>query len=166
MNGFETIDKKFHFSPDWSQLGKINAHLPKFPDHYSVTDDRNEERPFRLVTAPARQFLNSSFTETPAARKREKRPTAKIHSIVCERLGIGDGDLIRIGNDLASVVLHVEVFSELQEDVVIVESIWPNSSFIEGVGINSLVSTDPGHGVGGAVFHDTSVWLKTVGANN
>ena len=67
---------------------------------------------------------------------------------------------------LASVVLHVEVFSELQEDVVIVESIWPNSSFIEGVGINSLVSTDPGHGVGGAVFHDTSVWLKTVGANN
>ena len=118
------------------------------------------------VTAPARQFLNSSFTETSAARKREKRPTAKIHSTVCERLGIGDGDLIRIGNDLASVVLHIEVFSELQEDVVIVESIWPNSSFIEGVGINSLVSTDPGHGVGGAVFHDTSVWLKTVGANN
>lgn len=166
LNGFETRDKKFHFSPDWSQLGKINAPLPKFPDHYSVTDNRNEERPFRLITAPARQFLNSSFTETSAARKREKRPTAKIHSTVCGRLGIGDGDLIRIGNDLASVVLHVEVFSELQEDVVIVESIWPNSSFIEGVGINSLVSTDPGHGVGGAVFHDTSVWLKTVGANN
>ena len=51
LNGFETRDKKFHFSPDWSQLGKINASLPKFPDHYSVTDNRNEERPFRLVTA-------------------------------------------------------------------------------------------------------------------
>ena len=166
LNGFETKDRRFHFSPDWSKLGKINASLPKFPDHYPVTDNRTEERPFRLVTAPARQFLNSSFTETHAARKREGRPTAKIHSSICERLGVGDGDLVRIGNDLASVVLHVEIFNDLQEDVVIVESIWPNSSFIEGAGINSLVSADPGHGVGGAVFHDTSVWLKTVEANN
>ena len=32
--------------------------------------------------------------------------------------------------------------------------------FVEGVGINSLVSSDPGHGIGGAVFHDTAVWLR------
>ena len=67
---------------------------------------------------------------------------------------------MRVGNDQASVLVHVEVYDNLQKDVVIVESIWPNQNFIEGVGINSLVSSDPGHGIGGAVFHDTAVWLR------
>jgi len=56
--------------------------------------------------------------------------------------------------------VHVEVYDDLQIDVVIVESIWPSANFIEGVGVNSLVSSDPGHGIGGAVFHDTAVWLR------
>lgn len=160
LNGFETPDKKFHFSPDWSRLGKINASLPKYPDHYSVTDAQSSIKPFRLVTAPARQFLNSSFTETATSKKREGKPTAKIHSSVCSELGLEHDAVVRIGNDQASVLVHVEVYDELQKDVVIVESIWPNHQFIEGVGINALVSSDPGHGIGGAVFHDTAVWLR------
>ena len=160
LNGFETPDKKFHFSPDWSRLGKINATLPKFPDHYPVTDTQSEDKPYRLVTAPARQFLNSSFTETPTSKKREGRPTAKIHSATCEKLDLEQDGIVRIGNEQASLLLHVEVYDDLQKDVVIVESIWPNGSFLEGVGINSLVSSDSACGVGGAVFHDTAVWME------
>ncbi len=161
LNGFETPDRRFHFSPDWSKLDKLNATPPKFPDHYSVVDNVTDEKPFRLVTAPARQFLNSSFTETKTSQRKEGKPTAKIHSSSCNKLGLKDGGLVRIGNDLASVVVHVEVYDDLQEDVVIVESIWPNARFVEGVGINSLISADPGHGVGGAVFHDTAVWMES-----
>ena len=51
-------------------------------------------------------------------------------------------------------------FDGLQPDVVIVESIWPNAAFEEGLGINTLVSADPGAPRGGAVFHDTAVWLR------
>lgn len=160
LNGFETPDKKFHFSPDWTRLGKVNVSMPKYPDHYSVTDKRSDTKPYRLVTAPARQFLNSSFTETPTSQRREGRPTAKIHSDTCESLNLKDGGVVRIGNDQASVLVHVEVYDNLHKDVVIVESIWPNEHFVEGVGINSLVSSDPGHGIGGAVFHDTAVWLR------
>lgn len=160
LNGFETPDRKFHFSPDWSRLGKVNASMPKFPDYYAVTDSQSEEKPYRLVTAPARQFLNSSFTETPTSRRREHRPTAKIHSDTCAALNLEQGGMVRIGNDQASVLIHVELYDELLKDVVIVESIWPSENFIEGVGINSLVSSDPGHGIGGAVFHDTAVWLR------
>ena len=57
-------------------------------------------------------------------------------------------------------MIHVEPYEDVQKDVVIVESIWPSGHFVEGVGINALVSSDPGHGVGGAVFHDTAVWLR------
>ncbi len=67
---------------------------------------------------------------------------------------------MRISNEQASIIVHVEVYDDLQIDVVIVESIWPSANFIEGVGVNSLVSSDPGHGIGGAVFHDTAVWLR------
>ncbi|NKB33171.1 MAG: molybdopterin-dependent oxidoreductase [Pseudomonadales bacterium] len=160
LNGFETPDKKFHFSPDWSRLGKVNASMPKFPDHYSVTDSQSDTKPFRLITAPARNFLNSSFTETPTSKRREGRPTAKIHSDTCASLNLVQDDLVRVGNEQASILLHVEVYDDLQKDVVIVESIWPSENFVEGVGINALVSSDPGHGIGGAVFHDTAVWMS------
>jgi len=160
LDGFETPDRRFHFSPDWSRLGPINADMPKFPDHYAVNDPRTAEKPFRLVTAPARSFLNSTFTETATSKKREGRPTAKLHSAAAAALDLADGDQVRIGNDQASVVVHVQIYDDLQQDVVIVESIWPAENFIEGVGINALTSTDPGHGVGGAVFHDTAVWLR------
>jgi hypothetical protein len=40
-----------------------------------------------------------------------------------------------------------------------VESIWPNSAFEEGRGINLLTSAEPGPPAGGAVFHDTAVWV-------
>ena len=159
-NGFETPDKKFHFSPDWSRLGKVNANMPKFPDHYSVTDSRSDDKPFRLVTAPARHFLNTSFSEMSTSQRREGRPTAKIHSSTCTALSLEHDGLVRIGNEQASIIVHVEVYDDLQIDVVIVESIWPSANFIEGVGVNSLVSSDPGHGIGGAVFHDTAVWLR------
>jgi hypothetical protein len=43
---------------------------------------------------------------------------------------------------------------------VIVEGLWPNHAFEEGIGINLLTSADPGLPRGGAVFHDTSVWLS------
>ena len=162
LNGFATPDRRFHFSPDWSRLGKVNAQLPRFPDHYAVNDARTAEKPYRLVTAPARNFLNSSFTETATSKKREGRPTAKLHSSTCAHLGVAHNDMIRLGNEQGSVVVHVEVYDDLQADVVIVESIWPSANFIEGVGINALISADPGHGVGGAVFHDTTVWLQAV----
>ena len=44
--------------------------------------------------------------------------------------------------------------------MVVVESIWPNGAFEEGIGINALTSADPGPPKGGAVFHDTAIWIR------
>jgi methylisocitrate lyase len=43
---------------------------------------------------------------------------------------------------------------------VVVESVWPNADFPGGVGINALTSEDPAPPNGGAVFHDTAVWMR------
>ncbi len=68
----------------------------------AVFDAPTPERPFRMVTAPARSFLNSTFTETPSSKKREGRPTLLIHPADAARLGLAEGDLAEIGNRRAA----------------------------------------------------------------
>ncbi len=160
LNGVPTKNGRFQFKPDWQALGAQHEVMPALPDHMRVIDEPSDEHPFRLVTAPARQYLNTSFTETPTSIAKETRPTVMIHAADAKRLAIDEGDLVRLGNRLGSVMLHAELVAGQQPGVVIVESIWPNHAFIEGIGINLLVSADPGPPDGGAVFHDTAIWIK------
>ena len=67
LDGFDTPDRKFHFSPDWKRFGGRWGEMPVLPDHLDVIDNATKEKPFRLVAAPARTFLNSTFTETPTS---------------------------------------------------------------------------------------------------
>ncbi len=165
LSGFETSDKRFHFKADWARVGGNPGPMPTLPDHVAIIDEADAEHPFRLVAAPARNYLNSSFTETPTSRKKEGRPTVLVHPGDCADLDFADGDRVRIGNRLGSVVVHARPFDGLQRGVVVVESIWPNVAFEEGNGINTLVSADPGPPRGGAVFHDTAVWLRAAYPN-
>ena len=160
LTGFGHPDQRFHFKPDWSKVGHDHEVMAKLPDHMNLIEASDSEHPFRLVAAPARNFLNTSFTETPGSLERERRPSVLIHPTACEQLGITEGARVRIGNRRASIVLHAEIFDGLQPDVVVVESIWPNGAFEEGLGINGLIGADPGPPLGGAVFHDTAVWVR------
>jgi anaerobic selenocysteine-containing dehydrogenase len=160
LTGFPTRDKKFHFAPDWAALGPNHAMMPTLPDHMTVIDDVGPDRPFRLVTAPARSFLNTSFTEMPSSRKREGRPTVMIHPGDATALGVTDGDRVRLGNARGEVVLHARVVEGSQSGVLVAESVWPSACFEGGIGINALTSDDPGPPAGGAVFHDTAVWVR------
>jgi anaerobic selenocysteine-containing dehydrogenase len=160
LDGFPQADKKFHFRADWPAIGPEYIRLPAFPDHVAAIDDGDPERPFRLVAAPSRSFLNTSFNNTPSSIARERRPTALLHPEVLRELRLRDGDRVRLGNRQGSLVVRARGASGMQKRVVIVEGLWPNHAFEEGIGINLLTSADPGLPRGGAVFHDTSVWLR------
>jgi len=160
LNGFGHPDKKFHFTPDWSKIGPDFEGMPSLPDYWDVIHKTDENHPFRLVTAPARNFLNTSFTATPSSLKKEKRPTVMLHSEDAAEVGTSEGEIVRLGNDQGSLLIHVQIFDGLQTGTVIVEGIWPGKFFIEKVGINLLVSSEPAKPAGGAVFHDTAVWIR------
>jgi len=166
LNGFPNKAGRFQFKPDWAAFGPDHAVMPKLPDHMALIDQADVARPYRLVTAPARHYLNTSFTETPTSVAKEARPTVLIHPGDAEPLGVQAGTLVRLGNDLGSVLLHAVIAEGQQRGVLVVESIWPNSAFIEGMGINTLTSADPGPPNGGAVFHDTAVWMKAETGQN
>ena len=123
-------------------------------------DNATAAKPFRLVAAPARTFLNSTFTETPSSLKRERRPTAFLHPDDCAALGVNEGDTLTLGNERGEVLMHVLPKDGQQRGVVIVEGIWPNKHFANGIGINVLTNARPGWPNGGATFHDTAVYIR------
>ena len=160
LNGFPQAGGKFRFQPDWQALGPDHEVMPVLPDHAPTIDEIDDQHPYRLVTAPSRNYLNSSFTETRTSISRERRPEIMLNPASCEQLGLNAGDRVRIGNDQGDLVLHARPFEGVGPGVAIVESIWPNTAFEEGIGINLLTSSDPGAPNGGAVFHDTAVWVR------
>jgi len=162
LDGFDTADGKFHFRGDWKRFGGRWQEMPALPDHLDVIDRATADKPYRLIAAPARTFLNSTFTETPSSVKRERRPTVLMHPNDCAALDVTEGERVKIGNQRGEVIVHVAPREGQQRGVVVVEGIWPNRHFENGIGINSLTSADPGWPNGGAVFHDTAVWIRRI----
>ena len=172
LNGFGHADKKFRFKPNWTgqsapnrpprSMGVFGPHerLPEFPDHVDLIEVADEEHPFRLATSPARNFLNSSFTETPVSKAKEGRPQLLIHSEDAALFGLSDGDRVEIGNRRGEVVLHAKLFDGVRRGVVIAEGIWPNGAHERGEGINVLTGSDAPAPYGGAPVHDNKVWVR------
>jgi anaerobic selenocysteine-containing dehydrogenase len=172
LNGFAWPEGKFRFKPDWENVpfrspyksGPIAA-MPALPDHWTAIEEQDAEHPFRLATSPARGFLNSTFTETPTSLAQEKRPTVMIHPDDARERGVGDGDEVVLGNMRGKVRLHAKLFDGVRRGVLIAESIWPNSAYADGCGINTLTGADPIAPYGGAAFHDNKVWLRKARAD-
>jgi len=167
LDGFHWSDGKFRFQPDWQNVpfrspyktGPIDG-LPKLPDHWVSIEEADVEHPFRLATSPSRGFLNSTFNETPTSLAQEQRPTVMIHPQDAEACGIGEGDPVILGNRRGEVRLHAKLFAGVRRGVLIAESIWPNSAYVDGCGINTLTGADPIAPYGGAAVHDSKVWIR------
>jgi anaerobic selenocysteine-containing dehydrogenase len=166
-DGFAWPDKKFRFKPEWPTVpfprgafaGSPNG-MPGLPDHWQRIEEADAEHPFRLATSPARNFLNSTFTETPTSLARERRPEVMMHPDDAAKFGVGHGDKVVLGNRRGEVRIHVRLFDGVRRGVLIAESIWPNAAYEDGRGINTLTGADPIAPFGGAAFHDNRVWLK------
>ena len=167
LNGFGWKDKKFRFKPDWSKvpfpndgpMGPIQD-MPVFPDHWDVIETATPEYPFRLATSPARNFLNTSFTETATSQTKESRPTVLIHPTDAARFDLLDGDKVVLSNQRGEVRLFAKISDGLRPGVLIAESIWPNTAYPDGKGINTLTGADAAAPFGGAAFHDIRVALS------
>ncbi len=167
LNGFAYPDGKFHFKPDWTKVPSANngamgpwRELPAFPDHWGVIENATVDHPFRLATSPSRNFLNTTFTETPTSQSKERRPEVMLHPDDAAPLGIADGDLVRLHNTRGEVLIHARIFDGVRRGVLIAESIWPNAAHVGGKGINTLTGADQIAPFGGAAFHDNRVAIE------
>ncbi|HLH92439.1 MAG TPA: molybdopterin-dependent oxidoreductase [Xanthobacteraceae bacterium] len=166
--GFNWPDGKFRFKPDWPNVpfrspcrsGPYDR-MPGLPDHWTTIEEADAAHPFRLATSPARNFLNTTFTETATSRSKERgRPEVMIHPDDAAAAGVDDGAEVVLGNMRGEVRLHARLFDGVRRGVLIAESIWPNAAFADGRGINTLTGADAIAPYGGAAFHDNKVWLR------
>ena len=171
LDGFEHRDGKFHFRANWPETPYGNnglrgawAEMPTLPDYWPVNETADDRMPFKLATSPARNFLNSSFNGTKTSRAREDRPTALINPQDAARLGLADGDVLRLGNERGSVRLHAKLSEAIAVGVIVSEGLWENRDFLDGRGINTLTSDESVAPFGGAAFHDIRVWAKVEAA--
>lgn len=168
--GFDWPDGRFRFAPDWDAVAKKKGYnwvcdpseMPRFADHWDVTEKVGPETPFRLATSPARAFLNSTFAETPGSLKRHPEPTVLIHPDDAAALGIVAGERVELSNHRGAVALTAQLFAGMHRGVLIAEGIHPNAAHRGGKGINTLIGSDPVRPFGGAAFHDTAVSLRRV----
>ena len=137
LNGFAQPDNKFRFRPDWRKAGAdkpAEKHGPEgpvkpaqFPDYWPSMEEADEAHPFRLATSPARNFLNSSFTETPTSRDKEGRPELMIPPAdaagKASPTATGSTSAMRAANSL-----HAQGPDLTKRGVVIAEGLWPNKA--------------------------------------
>lgn len=167
-DGFAWPDKRFRFAPDWQGAADRKqyqwvcdpAEMPRFADHWAITEATDAEHPFRLATSPARAFLNSSFNETPGSQKREGAPSVFIHPDDAASLGIAEGDFVTLGNARGQVDLTARIRTGLPTGVLIAEGLHQNKAHRGGWGINTLTNATPAPPFGGAAFHDAAVWIR------
>jgi anaerobic selenocysteine-containing dehydrogenase len=173
LDGFGHAEGRFRFKPDWSgvrdpgigPMGPWDS-LPVLPDHWTAIEEPSEPYPFRLATSPARQFLNSSFNETPTSVAKEGRPEVMVHPDDAAAAGIADGDWVRLRNERGEVLIRARLFAGVRRGVLVAEGLWPNSSFPYGKGINTLTGADAVAPYGGAAFHDNRVAVERIGASS
>ncbi len=162
LDGFPTPDGRFRFRPQWSELGPLHGPLSDLPDHAAITDAASPDYPFRLVTPPTRSFLNTTFTETPSSRRREGAPRLLMHpddwQAVCGESD--DGILVKIGNRRGSLTVPAQRSGDVRPGVVVLEGLWLNADFADGIGVNLLTDAVSVAPAGGAAFHDVAIWVR------
>ena len=60
------------------------------------------------------------------------------------------------------MLVHAKGRAGQHETTIVVESIWPNRYWVEGQGVNVLLSAAAAPPNGGATIHDTAVWLEPI----
>ncbi len=143
---------KFSFHSAIAGMLSQSAHLT--PAGEFADPDLLARFPFRLVTPPHNDLLNSTFGEFYPG----KRGDVLVNPKDAELWGVADGEEIVLGNHRGRVARLARVTSDTRQGVLVAEGIfWPVDG--DDSGINDLTSqklTDLG---GGATFHETLVTI-------
>ncbi|MGO8882094.1 MAG: molybdopterin oxidoreductase family protein [Desulfomonilaceae bacterium] len=116
--------------------------------------------PLRLMTAPARNFLNSSFRESDDLRAKDPAMLLRMNPSDAGRKGLKDGERVSAFNDLGEVSFILSVTSKVPEGVVVADGIWWLTHCPGERSVNALTSqrlTDRG---AGSTFYDNTVDVR------
>jgi anaerobic selenocysteine-containing dehydrogenase len=147
-----TGDRKVHLVPDELEL----ADAPPF---YAYVDDPGDARhPLTLISPATEKLISSSLGELLHG----EQPLG-LHPDDAGARGIGEGDTVRIWNELGEVVTHAHLEPRLRAGVAeLSKGLWSHHTR-NGATANALAPdtlTDRG---GGACYNDARVQVERIG---
>jgi assimilatory nitrate reductase catalytic subunit len=110
------------FHPD----GKARFHAVPFRESAEVVDD---EYPIWLTTGRVvSQYLSGTQTRRIAGLVAQyPDPLCEIHPVLAERLGVVDGDVVRVTSRRGAIELPARVVSTIRPDTVFIPYHWPGA---------------------------------------
>jgi anaerobic selenocysteine-containing dehydrogenase len=144
----------------------IDQGLDPLPIYTPIAESRDgspelhRRYPLNLITPAAHHFLNSSFANQAAQRRREARPTLEIAAADAEARGIGEGERVRIFNERGWFEAWASIGEAVPKGTVCSTSVWWNRHSPGGRNCNWTTSdrlTDMGRG---ATFHTNLVQVE------
>ena len=151
-------DHKTQFRTDSGKIQILNPREQEPLPRYIPSSEGTY--PFRLMTAPARYFLNSSFRERDDLRAKDPAMLLQMNPSDAGRKGLQDGERVSAFNDLGEVSFILRVTPKVPEGVVVAEGIWWLTHCPGDRSVNALTSqrlTDRG---GGSTFYDNTVDVR------
>ena len=114
--------------------------------------------PFALLTPKQHtRFLNSSYSHLPKHGPLEDGPYVEMVTDDAARLGVADGDSVRVWNDRGSLTLPLRISARLRASVVAIPWGWWSHQHPDAITANSLTNDTLADWGGGVAFSDTLV---------
>lgn len=103
--------------------------------------EKTKDFPLQLITGASHNFLNSSFGESEKNRKKEKEPRIKINPQDAQKRGIKNGSEVKLFSESGYCFLKAELTEDVNEGIVVSESLWWNERTKEARGLNFVTSS-------------------------
>ena len=116
--------------------------------------------PLALITPPARNFLNTSFANSPRFLAQEKSPMLHIHPVDAAARGIANDNPLRIHNHRGEFRARAVVSDRIRPGVAMATSIWWRKLSPDGRNCNEVTSQALTEMGGGATFYDCLVEVE------
>lgn len=163
--GFPTPSGKCEFYSAWLEkqgFDPLPYYNPPAEVPYATDAARDEKYPLAFLSPPARNFLNSTFSNLKRFRTLEGEPHLEMHPDDAAPRGIRDGELVRVFNGRGSYTLKVRVNERPRPGVVVAPSVWWKKHSPDGRNANQLTSQRAADLGGGATFYDCAVEVERV----
>jgi anaerobic selenocysteine-containing dehydrogenase len=138
--------------------------LPTYDPPAEVADAALAERfPFALLTPKTHFFLNTTFANQARQRARQGEPFVAVHRDDAARLGIVDGQWVRVWNDRGGFVAAARVGDDARPGVLVAPMGWWPRDHPDGRGPQETTPQRLTALAGGATFNDNRVALAPAG---
>ncbi|WP_100407810.1 molybdopterin oxidoreductase family protein [Bacillus solitudinis] len=137
----------------------VKKGFPALPTHTPLVEDVNFS--YLFIPGPNHNFLNSTFSNNEKHQNLEKSAKVHLNRLDAEKIGIADGELVRIWNDRGECEIIAAVGENVLPGVVVSQGLWADMPGKKQL-VNALAPDRLADMGGGATFFSGRVNIEKI----